>query len=47
MKFDDSIRPLVSVLVRSVLPAVLGALGAMVAVLAPIHFNAFCAGVPL
>lgn len=44
MKLDDSIRPIVRVAVRSVLPAVLGALGAMVAVLAPIQFQAFCAG---
>lgn len=47
MKLDDAIRPLIRVAFRSVLPAVLGALGAMVAVLAPIQFEAFCAGVPL
>ena len=44
MKIDDAMRSVVRVALRSVLPAVLGALGAIVAVVAPIHFQAFCAG---
>lgn len=44
MKVDETIRTGVRVALRAVLPALLGALGAMVAVVAPIHFQTFCAG---
>lgn len=36
---------LLSALIRSVAPAALGALGAIVASLLPVHFAAFCNGV--
>ena len=43
---EQSNKPRVcSALMRSVAPAALGALGAIVASLLPVHFAAFCNGV--
>ena len=36
---------LVSALMRAVVPAALGAIGAIVASLLPVHFAAFCNGI--
>ena len=43
-KFNATGR-MVSALLRAVIPAALGALGALVATMAPVQFAAFCNGV--
>ena len=45
MEQNQQYGRLVSALMRAVVPAALGAIGAIVATLLPVHFAAFCNGV--
>ena len=45
MEQKQHVSRLLSALMRSVAPAALGALGAIVASLLPVHFAAFCNGI--